>query len=121
MKKDGEQFWFKKSICLVIKKTYTKKLPVDKAKVETPVEAFMACRLIHLVKNPGLQPIEVGEVLQRIAGKVIMKVVKEDKKVARYLQLCAHQEVGCEAAIMCTEYLNPIKKDGTNSWRWKCF
>ena len=112
MEKDGEQFWFKKSICLVIKKTYTKKLPVDKAKVETPVEAFMACRLIHLVKNPGLQPIEVGEVLQRIAGRVIMKVVKEDKKIARYLQLCAHQEVGCEAAIHAMHRIFESNKKG---------
>ena len=83
----------------------------------------MACRLIHLVKNPGLQPIEVGEVLQRIAVKVINKVVKEDiKKVARYLQLCAHQNLQLCAHqdvkplyMLCTEYLNPIKKGGTNS------
>ena len=41
-----------------------------------------------------------------------MKVVKEDiKKAARCLQLCAGQEVGCEAAIqLCTGYLNPTKQ-----------
>ena len=73
----------------------------------------MACRLIHLVKNPGLQPIEVGEVLQRIAGKVIMKVVKEDiKKVARYLQLRAHQEVGSEAAIHAMHRIFESNKKG---------
>ena len=72
----------------------------------------MACRLIHLVKNPGLQPIEVGEVLQRIAGKVIMKVVKEDKKIARYLQLCAHQEVGCEATIHAMHRIFESNKKG---------
>ena len=60
----------------------------------------MACRLIPLDKNQGLRPIGVGEVLQRIAGKVVMKVVKEDiKKAAGCLQLCAGQEAGCEAAI----------------------
>ena len=34
------------------------------------LEAFIACRLIPLNKNPGLRPIGVGEVLRRIAGKV---------------------------------------------------
>ena len=84
----------------VIKKICTEKLPVDTTKDETPLEAFLACRLIPLDKNPGLRSIGAGEVLQRIAGKVVMKVVKEDiKKAAGCLQLCAGQEAGCEAAI----------------------
>ena len=84
----------------VIKKIWIEKLPVDTTKDETPLEAFLACRLIPLDKNPGLRPIGSGEVLQRIAGKVVMKVVKEDiKKAAGCLQLCAGQEAGCEAAI----------------------
>ena len=84
----------------VIKKTCKEKLPVDTTKDETPLEAFLACRLIPLDKNPGLRPIGAGEVLRRIAGKVVMKVVKEDiKKAAGCLQLCAGQEAGCEAAI----------------------
>ena len=82
----------------VIKKICTEKLPVDTTKDETPLETFLACRLILLDKNPGLQPIGVGEVLRRIAGKV--KVVKEDiKKAAGCLQLCAGQGAGCEATI----------------------
>ena len=48
----------------------------------TSVEAFLACRLIPLDKNPGLRPIGVGEVLRRIAGKVVIKVVKEDVRKA---------------------------------------
>ena len=84
----------------VIKKICTERLPVDTTKDETPLEAFLACRLIPLDKNPGLRPIGVGKVLQRIAGKVVMKVVKEDiKKAAGCLQSCAGQEAGCEAAI----------------------
>ena len=83
-----------------IKKICTEKLPVDTTKNETPFEAFWACRLIPLDKNKGLRPIGVGEVLRRIAEKVVMKVVKEDiKKAAGCLQLCAGQEAGCEAAI----------------------
>ena len=38
--------------------------------------------------------------MRRIAGKVVMKVVKEDiKKAVGCLQLCAGQEAGCEAVI----------------------
>ena len=84
----------------VIKKICTEKLPVDTTKDETPLKVFLACRLIPLDKNPGLRPIGVREVLRRIAGKAVMKVVKEDiKKAAGCLQLCAGQEAGCEAAI----------------------
>ena len=61
----------------------------------------MACRLIPLDKNPGLRPIGEGEVLRRITGKVVIKVVKEDIKKARgCLQLCAGQEIGCEATTI---------------------
>ena len=82
----------------VIKKT--EKLPVDTTKDETPLEVFLACRLILLDKNVGLQPNEVHEVLQRIAGKIVMKVVKKDiEKAAGCLQLYAGQEAGCQAAI----------------------
>ena len=35
------------------------------------LEAFLACRLTPLDKNPGLRPIDIGGVLGRIAGKVV--------------------------------------------------
>ena len=64
------------------------------------LEAFLACRLIPLDKCPGLRPIGVGEVLRRIAGKVVMNVVKGDVQTAAgSLQVCAGQAGGCEAAI----------------------
>ena len=88
----------------VIKEICTEKVPVDTSKDETPLEAFLARRLIPLDKNPGLRPIGEGDVLRRIARKVVMKVAKEDiKKAAGCLQLCTGQEAGCEAAIhaMC--------------------
>ena len=90
----------RRAFASVIKKICTGKLSVDTTKDETPFEAFLACRFIPLDENPGLRPIGVGEVLRRIAGKVVMKVVKEDiKKAAGCLQLCVGQEAGCEAAI----------------------
>ena len=58
------------------------------------------CRLIPLDKNPGLRPTGVGEVLRRIAGKVIVSVLKEDViKCTDTLQICVGQEAGIEAAI----------------------
>ena len=64
------------------------------------LEAFLACRLLPLDKNPGLRPIGVGEVLRRIAGKVVMKIVKTDvQDAAGSLQVCAGQPGGCESAI----------------------
>ena len=69
--------------------------------VEThAIEAFLSCRLIPLDKNPGFRPIGVGEVLRRIAGKVIVSFLKEDViKCTGTLQVCAGQEAGIEAAI----------------------
>ena len=90
----------RKEFVNVIKEICTEKLPVDTTKNETPLEVLLASRFIPLYKNLWLRPIRVGEVLRRIAGKVVIKVVKEDiKKAARCLQLCAGQEVGSEAAI----------------------
>ena len=64
------------------------------------LEAFLACRLLPLDKCPGLRPIGVGEVLRRIAGKVVMSVIKGDvQKSVGSLQVCAGQAGGCEAAI----------------------
>ena len=36
----------------------------------------MACRLISLDKKPGLRPIDVGEVLRRVAVKAVMMLFK---------------------------------------------
>ena len=53
-----------------------------------------------LNKNSGVRPIGVGEVLRRIAGKVVMYIAKKDvKDAAGSLQVCAGQEAGSEAAI----------------------
>ena len=51
---------------------------IEKLETTTFLKAFIACRLIPLDKKPALQPIGVGEVLRRIAGKVNMMVFKKD-------------------------------------------
>ena len=64
------------------------------------LEAFLACRLVPLDKQPGLRPIGVGEVLRRVSAKVVMSVVKKDVVTASSkIQMCSGQEAGCEAAI----------------------
>ena len=55
----------------------------------TSLETFIVSILGPLDKNQGLGPIGVGEVLRRIAGKVVMSIVKDDvKKAVGNLQLC---------------------------------
>ena len=46
------------------------------------LEAYVSCRLIPLDKNLSVRPIDVGEVLPRIAGKCIGCVLKEDIQLA---------------------------------------
>jgi hypothetical protein len=90
----------RRSFARVIQKLCIKKIEVDTLNSKTSIEALLACRLIPLDKNPGLRPIGVGEVLRRIAGKVVMQVVKSDvTKAAGCLQTCAGQESGSEASI----------------------
>ena len=64
------------------------------------LEAYVACRLIPLEKEPsGVRPIGIGEVLRRIIGKAVIAEIKPDlMDSAGSLQLCAGQKSGCEAA-----------------------
>ncbi|XP_066911371.1 uncharacterized protein [Clytia hemisphaerica] len=64
------------------------------------LEAFLACRLIPLDKNPGLRPIGIGEVLRRIIGKTITATTKDEiMSSVGSLQVCAGHEAGCEALV----------------------
>ena len=66
----------------------------------TSLEAYVACRLIPLDKQPSVRPIGIGEVLRRVIGKTILSQTSEDiKQSAGSLQLCAGQDGGVEAAI----------------------
>ena len=67
---------------------------------DNSLEAYLACRLVPLDKNPGLRPIGVGEVLRRVIGKSIMYVAKKDViNSCSDIQMCSGRESGCEAAI----------------------
>ena len=64
------------------------------------LEAILACRLIRLDKQPGVRPIGIGELLRRVVGKIVMKLLKRDVLKARgSLRLCAGQDAGSKAAI----------------------
>ena len=64
------------------------------------LEAYLACRLIPLDKNPGLRPIGIGEILRGIAGKVIVSAIQKNiVSSVGSLQVCAGHEAGCEAII----------------------
>jgi len=67
----------------------------------TSLDAFIACRLIPLDKNPGVRPIGICECLTRLVGKAVLTVVRPyiRREVTGALQLCAGQEAGVEAAI----------------------
>ena len=64
------------------------------------IEGLVACQLIPLDKSPGITPIGAGEVLRRIIGKAILRVLKSDiLNVTGYQQLCAGLGSGCEIAV----------------------
>ena len=79
--------------------SFTRKLCLEKLDASS-LEAFLACRLIPLDKNPGLRPIGVGEILRRIAGKVVVSYTRNDIiDSVGSLQVCAGHKDGCEALI----------------------
>ena len=64
------------------------------------LEAYVSCRLIPLAKNPGVRPIDVGEVLRRIVGKCVGWVLKEDIQLtAGPLQTTTGLQSGAETGI----------------------
>lgn len=64
------------------------------------LEAYTASRLIRLAKQPGVRQIRIKEVVRRIVGKVILKVVGPTvEQTVGCLQLRGGQECGIEAAI----------------------
>ena len=71
------------------------------------LEAFVCNRSLPLDKSPGLRPIGIGELIRRIVGKAVLRLLKKDISIAAgATQLCAGQEAGAEAIIhaMLEEY-----------------
>ena len=82
------------SLALVAKKLSTNYVDPE------GLTSFTASRLIALDKQPGVRPIGIGEVARRIVSKAIITVIYDEiKEVAGTIQLCAGQEVGCEAGV----------------------
>ena len=79
---------------------FIKKICIDEVN-DNSLEAFLACRLVPLDKKPGLRPIGVGEILRRVAGKVVMCIVKKYVMIScSNVQMFSDgQEAGSEAAI----------------------
>ena len=70
------------------------------------IRALMACRLIALDKCPWVRPIELGESLLRLMGKVVMLLAGEDvKDVCGSDQLCAGADAGVEAVVQAVNTL----------------
>ena len=67
----------------------------------TSIEAVLSSRLIPLDKGEGVvRPIGVGEVLRRIMGKYVTKVIKSDViDVSGSIQVCAGHKSGSKTAI----------------------
>ena len=72
------------------------------------LEVHWACRFVPLMKeDDGVRLVGIGEVLRRIIGKCVLKVLSNDiQEAAGTLQTCAGIESGIEAAIhaMCRTF-----------------
>ena len=74
-----------------------KRLPSERS--ANYLAVFLACRLIPSDKQLGVIPIGIGEVLRRVIGKIVMKLLRKDiLRVTGSLHLCA-QDDGSEGAI----------------------
>ena len=79
------------------------------------ISTFLACRLVLLKKKDnGVRPVGVDECLQRIIGKTIIGLLKEDIiHAVGTLQTCAGLESGIEAAIHAVR--KSIDEDNRNA------
>ena len=87
------------------------------------IQAFVACWLISLEKNPSLWQTGIGEILCRILGKLIESVLmKEVVSSAGSLQVCTGQDIGSKAAIHAMEeiFQRGINRVSFTSWCHKC-
>ena len=78
----------------------TRSLCATKVNDLDSLEALLACSLIPLDKDPGVRPIGIGEVLRRIMGKTVTRILKKDLvNSVDGVQMCVGQQGGAEAAV----------------------
>lgn len=88
-----------RNLCLSIANV-SKQLASSKLADPDSITALMACRLIPLDKDPGVRPIGIGKVLQRITAKSVTQILREDLRgAAGGLRLCVGNPSGVEACI----------------------
>ena len=63
--------YFRKSIAEIAKRLWQERSA-------NYLAAFLAYRLIPLDKQPGDRPIGIGEVLRRVIGKIVVKLLRKD-------------------------------------------
>ena len=77
-----------------------KRIPMYSDVHSEGLTALVACQLLPLNKNPGVRPIDICEIPQRIMAKAILKSIGDDiQSAAGPLQACPGHAAGCEAAI----------------------
>ena len=88
------------AVAKMTRKLCTVEVVAQQTAGNSSLEAYIASRLVPLVKEPaGIRPIGIGEVLRRIVGKTIVGEIKpEIMESSGSLQLCGGQKAGCEAA-----------------------
>ena len=93
---------------------FVKRLCLEEIKNTESLELFNACRLIPLVKRPGIRSTGVEEVLRRIIGKAVSILLKKEVlQAAGWLQLCGGQVAGSESVIRTMDdVFNDDKMEG---------
>ncbi|XP_057301658.1 uncharacterized protein LOC130636080 [Hydractinia symbiolongicarpus] len=92
----------RKAIAELTKKLCIESIPESD---RSPLEAFDACHLIPLNKNPGLRPIGVGGVLRRIVGKIVINISKNDvKQQVRYKFVLVKMLVLKQPSMRCMTF-----------------
>ena len=74
---------FRTFMASFVKRLGNARIHLSNSDTENSLETFTVSRLVPLNKNPGVRPIDVGEVLRRIAGKVVMYIAKKEESKLR--------------------------------------
>lgn len=74
------------------------------------MEALFTCRLTPLDKNPEVPPICVGEIMKKVAGKIVIAAIRNDIIVGiGALQVCTWHDAGGEIVHSMRSFYNEEK------------